>query len=221
MNIAKSMCGFTLLAALAVLSVGCSSALDGAPRFDAQLGQHPAEWNSGHGSEFLVNPAECVTCHGSYRAAADAGGISRVSCFSCHPGGAGHESDYGERVRHGRNGAQINPKSIPASLGAAPMAGLASCKKCHGDDYTGRGLAVSCMKCHRKAPHPDAPWTGSDQVDQKVSSHYQTHVDNAPACYQCHRGGENSTRKPASQPIDGAAPGCYNNTLCHDYDLGT
>jgi hypothetical protein len=202
-----------------MFSVGCSSALDGAPAFDAQLGQHPVEWAKSHGSDFLTKPVECVTCHGSYREAADVGGVSKVSCFTCHPDGVTHGSGYAERVQHGRNGAQINPKSIPATLGPAPMAGFASCKKCHGDDYRGHGLADSCMKCHRKAPHPDRPWTGADRLGFQVSSHWQTHVDNAGACYQCHKGGENSTRKPASQPAVGVAPGCYNNTLCHAYDI--
>jgi hypothetical protein len=223
MSRTKLMYGLALLAALTMLSVACSSALDGAPVFDAQLGQHPAGWTGGHGSDFLAKPDGCVTCHGSYEKAAEAGGISKTSCFACHPGGVTHESGYADRARHGRHGAQINPKSIPASLGPTPMAGFASCKKCHGDDYSGRGLAVSCMKCHRKAPHPGRPWTGADRIGieglLQVSSHYQTHVDNIAVCYECHRDGQNSRRVPTSEPAPGALPGCYNNTLCHAYDI--
>jgi hypothetical protein len=223
MSRTKLICGFALLAAFAMFVVGCSSALDGAPKIDAMLGEHPADWMASHGSDFLAKPAECVTCHGSYREAANAGGISRLSCFSCHPGGVTHESGYAERIAHGRGGAQINPDQTSASPDPTPdptpMAGFASCKKCHGDDYRGHGMAVSCMGCHKRAPHPNRPWTGVDRDWIRVPSHYQTHEGNAAACAQCHAGGANSSRPPAGPPAPGALPGCYNNTLCHAYDI--
>jgi len=210
--------GLAHFAVLAMFPVGSCIALDDIPKIDSQLGEPPKGWIHSHGTDFLAKQVECVTCHGSYREAVNAGGISNRSCFSCHSNGVTHGSDYRERINHGRNGAQINPKSIPASLGPTPMAGIASCKKCHGDEYRGRGMAVSCMSCHRKAPHPDGPWTGADRVGYQVSSHYQTHVDNAAACAQCHARGQNSTRKPAAEPTTDAI-GCYNNSLCHAYDI--
>ena len=217
MSRTKLMFGFALLAALAMFSFGCSSAVDDAPKFDAQTGEHPKGWIHGHGSDFLVKPDECVTCHGSYREAANAGGISKVSCFSCHRNGVTHESGFADRLKHGRGAAQRDPEHG----GPTPMVGFLSCKKCHGDDYRGRGMAKSCIGCHfnENAPHPKSPWTGSGWTDFQVATHAQTREGNAAACYECHANGKNSTRKPAAPPATGATPGCYNNTLCHAYDM--
>jgi len=207
MNRAKLISGFAVPAAFVITLISCASGLDSAPKVDSLLGTHPNDWAKSHGSDFLKNTSGCNTCHGSVTDRASSGGISKVSCFNCHHNGVSHTSGFASASGHGRNAAQLVPSS-----GLTPMAGFASCKKCHGDDYSGYGDAVSCMACHTKAPHPDAPWTGKN-ID--VVSHTFTAVENMSACAQCHTGGANSTLKPSTAPPPGTPAGCFNNTLCH------
>jgi len=196
-----------LVFSAAFLVVGCSSAVDGVPKFDGQLGEHPEGYINDHWSDFLTKPDQCETCHGSAINSELANGISGVSCFSCHVEGVSHVPGYAAPSMHGRNGAQKAPGDNPAVI-----AGFASCTRCHGEDYSGVGIAVSCMKCHTRAPHPNAPWTGRDG---SVVSHHMTADDNMQACAQCHAGGENSSLKPPSPAPPDARPSCFNNTLCH------
>ena len=208
---ALMLCSTAILAAFVALVAGCSDDREDAPRFSGQLGRHPAGYVNEHWADFLSKPKQCGDCHGSTTDRELAGGISKVSCFSCHVDGVHHTEGFADGARHGRNAAQIAPSDEPISL-----AGLASCKKCHGDDYRGKGIAVTCMACHTKAPHPNRPWTGRSAA---VASHHMTVEGNAPACAQCHASGANSTRAPLAPPDPGAQPGCYNNTLCHARDI--
>ena len=91
------------------------------------------------------------------------------------------------------------------------MAGFSHCQKCHGSNYTD-GIAVSCKSCHTTAPHPPKPWISNSA---SLSSHTFTAYQNAPACYQCHANGANSTVVPATPAPAGTAPGCFNSTMCH------
>jgi cytochrome c553 len=207
MNRAKLMSGFALLVAFVIFLVGCSSGLDDAPKVDNLLGSHPTEWVRAHWLDSAKNKSiQCEPCHGSITDRALAGGISKVSCFSCHTYGVRHTVGFVNASRHGRNAAQ-------EALGVEPtsMFGFASCQRCHGDDYRG-GEAVSCMSCHNRAPHPNRPWTGSNPA---VVTHAMTADGNAPACARCHTDGANSTLVPDAPPVPGAPPGCFNNTLCH------
>jgi hypothetical protein len=77
------------LAAIAVgiglsMIFGCSSPNSQAP-FDADTQQHPAGWlPAGHMAAAQTNTPSCQDCHG----ADFSGGISKVSCTTCHLGGA-------------------------------------------------------------------------------------------------------------------------------------
>ena len=202
----------TLLAActllLMALATACSDAQSQAPSLDPVSGNHPAGWAQTHWEAYTKDPAKCRTCHGSTTDPAQAGGISKVSCFKCHAS-PDHPTGWVAGLQHGRLGAQAQPSDF---------AGFSNCATCHGSDYRqGLGTATSCFTCHTKAPHPDRPWLGGNAG---VSSHAFTHEDNAAACAACHLNGANSTRVPATPPAIGAQPGCYNNTLCHDRNLG-
>jgi len=202
--------------ALAILVWGCSEGRSSAPQLNPTTGEHPAAWMQNHWAEYIKHPDQCRTCHGSTSDPAAAGGVAKVSCFTCHANGVNHPEGWaadpattGKPVPHGRLGAEAAPN--PSDPKA--MAGFAHCTKCHGDDYNGGISGVSCKKCHTNAPHPDKPWLETTAIDP---NHDKTDIGNAPECAKCHTNGANSTRVPTSVPPAGTAPGCYNNTLCHD-----
>lgn len=91
--------------------------------------------------------------------------------------------------------------------------GLASCQECHGEDFSGGISDTACSSCHGvNAPHPQ-DWTSGARKHSSVDQ------SNAAVCAVCHTDGANSPIQPA-QPLPGAAPGCFNNTLCHDQNVG-
>lgn len=202
----KWMAGSCFALALTLLAWGCSG---GKPTsvalYSPVKGEHPANWMQVHYSEYAKAPDQCRSCHGSTSDPALAGGISKVSCFTCHTT-VNHPAGWGAPGQHGRSSAQL-----PVSGDPIAMAAFAHCAKCHGADYKGGVSGSSCMACHTKAPHPSRPWTGLGTA----VSHTATHYSNAPECFKCHAAGANSTVKPLTTPPAGTAPGCFNNTMCH------
>lgn len=199
------MAGGMLLLGLSVAGLmACSGSRDQAQAFSPVKGQHADGWVKSHYAEYVKNPAGCVECHGSTTDPHKAGGISGVSCFQCH-GSPDHPKGWASPAQHGRLGAQAAP---------SPFAGMVSCAKCHGAAYEGGFVnAPSCKSCHTKAPHPSRPWTNG------TTSHTQTEPANAPACFTCHADGANSVLKPKTKPEPSAAPGCFNNTMCHGREI--
>jgi hypothetical protein len=193
----------------ALLAWGCSEGRSSAPQLSAISGQHPATWMESHPAEYLKQRDQCRTCHGSTTDPAAAGGISKVSCFTCHPNGLGHPTGWAVPSQHGRLGAQLAPNTADPLA----MAGFARCTQCHGQNYTG-AIAPSCLTCHTKAPHPNKPWL-PETGPTTLPSHTRTDVANAPVCAKCHLNGANSTRAPRTPAPAGTVPGCFNNTLCH------
>lgn len=197
-----------VVAGALLLAAGCSSS-NQQTGFNSTTGKHIENWYVDHRVAFLQNPQACSGCHGTDLK----GGISGVSCFSadfsglsCHANGpSGHPTGW------------ANPDSHGASAKAAPnpatTSGFSTCQICHGGDFAG-GLALkTCLNtagCHGNgvyAPHPAKPWRGA-------RTHATTDPGNAPVCALCHTNGANSSVQPA--PFDpAAAPGCFNNTLCH------
>jgi hypothetical protein len=208
----KWMAGSCFALALTILSWGCSGKTGVATPLNMATGQHPANWLQVHYVGYVQSPDQCRSCHGSTTDPAQAGGVSKVSCFSCHTSGLVIHplSGWADHLQHGRNGAQLAP--VVTDDNTVPvMAGLSHCQKCHGANYTDGG-AVSCKSCHTTAPHPPKPWISSSA---SLSSHTFTAFQNAPACYQCHANGANSTVVPATPAPAGTAPGCFNATMCH------
>jgi hypothetical protein len=212
MNKIKWMASSCFAMILVILAWGCAGSAGPAAPLNTVSGQHPANWLQVHYAGYVQNPDQCRTCHGSTTDSTQAGGISGVSCFSCHTSGLVLHplSGWADHLQHGRNGAQLAPVATNDSTVPA-MAGFGHCQKCHGANYTD-GIAVSCKACHTKAPHPDRPWISTSASQ---SSHTFTAYQNAPACYQCHAGGANSTVVPAAPAPAGTAPGCFNATMCH------
>jgi hypothetical protein len=174
------------------------------------MGQHPTDWLQVHYIGYVQTPDQCRSCHGSTSDPTQAGGIAKVSCFSCHTNGVDHPANWADHLQHGRNGAQLAPV-VTNDTTVPVMAGFSHCQKCHGPNYTD-GIAVSCKSCHTTAPHPPKPWIDSTGVN---STHTATNQANAPACAQCHTGGANSDIQPITPAPAGTAPGCFNGTLCH------
>lgn len=99
-----------------------------------------------HGKELKqtqYNLSDCASCHSKQFT----GGVSGVSCFSCHPGYP-HPSGFRNASGHP---ATLYSQSYPFN----------QCKSCHGVNYAGDGdAAMSCMKsgCHVDATNaPKSP----------------------------------------------------------------
>jgi hypothetical protein len=164
---------------------------------------HPADWVQRHGGAFVSDPAGCLECHGDDLL----GGISGVGCFS-----AGFEgtSCHGSPVFHGAGwgGPDVHGPDTKAAPGIGT--GFASCQVCHGGDFAGGIIRVSCFTagCHGvPAPHSPAPWLGAPPA----RTHTDTNPLNARVCGDCHLG-ESPTPVP---PGPGTPIDCFNNTLCH------
>ena len=206
MSKVKWMAGSCFAMALALLAWGCAGKSGNAAQFNAVSGQHPTNWMQVHYAEYIKNPTQCQTCHGSTTDPTQAGGVSKVSCFNCHTA-VNHPANWAAPAQHGRLGAQLPPSADPKA-----MVGFAHCAKCHGADYSGGISAVSCKACHTKAPHPDKPWHGTTAT---LTNHTAANFNNAAECFKCHANGANFTQPPPPAPPAGTAPGCFNNTMCH------
>ena len=200
---------------LALLAWGCAGKAGPAAPFDTVSGHHPTNWLQVHYASYVATPDQCRSCHGSTSDPSQAGGIAKVSCFTCHTA-VNHPANWADHMQHGRNGAQLAP--VATVDPAVPvMAGFAHCTKCHGDDYLGGITNISCKACHTTAPHPPKPWVSTTSTAN--STHTETDSANAPACAQCHLAGANSDMKPLTVPPAGTAPGCFNDTLCHSNNV--
>ena len=196
---------------LGLISLGCAGKAGAAAPLSPVTGEHPANWIQVHYASYAATPDQCRSCHGSTSDPALAGGISKVSCFTCHPKGIDHPDGWADGLQHGRQGAQLAPNATDKFA----MAGYAKCSKCHGSTYN-NGPAPSCMSCHTTSPHPAKPWVSTTLLK---STHTETDIANAPECAKCHTAGANSTLKPLTVPVAGTAPGCFNETLCHGTNI--
>lgn len=200
----------------------------GAASADPQTSEgwkHAEGWRNParHGARFTASPDECRACHGKDLK----GGISRIGCGGCHA----------TSVHQPRNDFSItHPQKVKQATGA--MSGFATCRKCHGTDFTGSAL-TNGQGCMATAPchfHPEGmphdPWNGKS-LDFLQHTHTDTDPANAPVCAACHNRitkhrwfdakGKPVTYGNLLNPPAGAsaetAPGCFNSTLCHDREL--
>ena len=170
----------------------------------------PKPWRGGtytHTTTDTSNAPICALCHtaGKNLTPALQQGVYATGapgCFNntlCH-GQVGHPANWKEPVNHG------------ASAKAKPSAtqGLASCKNCHADDFSGGLSNQSCFTCHGvNAPHAPKPWRGGPYT------HTTTDTGNAAVCAQCHTAGNNLTPGLKQANYVAGTPGCFNSTLCH------
>jgi cytochrome c553 len=178
---------------------------------------HPENWINGHSTGYLAfkEKTGCTNCHGI----SCAGGNAKVSCFSTNfEGQACHEphpDGWKNFTSHGKVAKYDSTKGLPA------------CQKCHGQDFTGGIVNVSCFTCHGvSAPHPRAPWnnkssddtTGTDTTTPRAIHHAKTSpmpLSNLTVCFGCHENGKYSRKKPDPAIAKGAGLECGNNTICH------
>jgi hypothetical protein len=107
----------------------------------------PAQWFNPSSARFHgaavaeTGPGRCATCHGQDYM----GGVSGVSCFTCHAGGpSGHPEGWVPPSGANFHGAVVEEN------------GPQGCRDCHGDDYRGGTSGRSCFTCHEGGPggHP-------------------------------------------------------------------
>jgi hypothetical protein len=138
-----AQCAISAVVVLISFSIlcGCSSQ-NPESIFNSDTGKHPNDWlPGGHMTAARTNIASCNECHGADLA----GGISHVSCTSCHLGGPTsiHPADW-----------------VPLLTKHGPYAeanGTASCANqwCHGPQLSGvAGSGPACTSCH---PFPFDP----------------------------------------------------------------
>jgi len=156
---------------------------------------HPRNgWIGGgrdHTTTSRLNAIVCADCH------LNKGSNSTPDCFNntlCHGPRGVHPGGWGSPTRHGASAKDAPGRS----------SGFASCQDCHGADFGGGSVDVSCYTCHDlQAPHPRSGWAGGGR------DHRSTQKDNGEVCGDCHR------RPGVSGPS-----GCFNNTLCHGREAG-
>lgn len=190
---------FIILFLWLMASAGCG----GGGGAEEPVPVHPEGWVEAHGAEFVALPADCESCHGEDLL----GGTSETGCFSAGLDGV---ACHGAQAYHGAGWETPGGHGAAAKQAAGADAGLDSCRPCHGLDFSGGIIKVSCSAsaCHGTAggvvaPHPSPPWRGA------ILTHTDTSRNNAPACALCHQGQSSSPAPP------GTAPGCFNNALCH------
>ncbi len=184
-------------------ALACSRASQTRGAGPSQKGHfHPVNWVAIHPGQALApgSVGGCKECH-EMSVSRTGSGIPSCMTADCH-----HNPIPGWAVP-GSHGAKAK-MAQDASGG-----GMASCQLCHGSDFGGGLSTNACQSCHTvKAPHPVKPWRNS-----QGSTHVTTDPSNALVCAQCHFPGSaaNPPNHPATPASPGAAPGCFNNTLCH------
>jgi predicted CxxxxCH...CXXCH cytochrome family protein len=123
---------------------------------------HPNGWNNINSTQFHgkmvlqspTGPEGCRSCHGiDY-----SGGESGVACGKCHVGYP-HKDGY----------TNVKSENFHANYIRSISWKLSECQPCHGADYNGGRVNVSCLTCHPAAPE---------------------------ACTVCHGGVDNQTGAP-------------------------
>lgn len=192
-QITKASLTFTFLLLLCVLVLaGCGSS-NSQSTFNPDTGEHPAGWlPAGHREEALAAGLEsCTQCHG----ADYSGGISLISCTSCHMGGVNSVHP-------------VNWESYASALHSdyARTNGTGECANalCHGTDLAGVSESgPSCTLCHLGGVHSKHPveWTSAIRSHggyvtanpDTTCANLVCHVPNlegvflsGPSCDDCH-----------------------------------
>jgi hypothetical protein len=187
--------GFIGLVLAAVLVISCSELKDNLPSpVASQAAVHPPSWmdttsTSFHGKVLTTGQAkvkDCRKCHsGDYR-----GGLSRVSCFTCHTSYP-HPDGWSDSSSALFHGDYLQTQSW----------NLQRCVSCHGSDFAGGTSSVSCYTCHDSYPHnsgwsnPVSPSShgrylkGTSWDDKNcVACHAATYTGGMTgvSCFTCH-----------------------------------
>lgn len=203
--------GLLCLALTAVLS-GCGD-VNSQASYDSDSGRHVSGWLPvGHGVAAKADVDPCLACHGGNLD----GGISRVSCFGCHPESPFdvHPLLFGE-LAYARHAPYVAANGTTSCAVAA----------CHGADLLG-GAGPSCaVYCHMAVD----PVTGQPQkhawlagtTAENIQGHkgyFDANPSNYDSCrnHACH-GGEGTSLPPPGVFLSG--PSCI-GIGCHTSGAG-
>jgi len=177
---------------LTALLWGCGDANDRAITVDAS-GKHPFDWLATHSASFLDSSTVCKDCHG----ATLTGGISGVSCSSCHP----------------------NPHPVPWPAHNQSTNQFNNCSPCHGAGLTGGATAPACSSCHTQLSPGTVPLIGTcvschaappnGAVFPNISGSHKAHTALPLECAVCHNGGGSGTATHGTS-LTVAFPVAYN-----------
>jgi predicted CxxxxCH...CXXCH cytochrome family protein len=144
----------------------------------------------------------CINCHATNNRF---GHMPQPFCHNCHSPAppSYHPAGWASPDSHG----------TAATAAPSLSSGLENCRACHGSNFSGGSVGISCFPCHGvNAPHSPAPWRISGG---SARTHTNADGGNAPACFLCHADGLLSSLPPPPPPPPLTPPGCFNNTLCH------
>ncbi len=174
-----------------LFTAGCGSTKNEKSPFpDAS---HPSGWlPAGHMTAAQTNMDACVDCHGSDLG----GGISRVSCTSCHLGSATsvHPLSWSGAIltKHGAFAAENTTSGCANAV-------------CHGTDLGGvADSGPSCTSCHMGGPASGHPSSWDAPIALNHAPYVQANGTSGCATVNCH-GTDLSG-------VSGGGPSC---TSCH------
>ncbi len=212
---AKSLfAGFLILTAF---FIGCSDPNAQSP-INPDTGSHSANWlPAAHMAAATSDPNSCSACHGSDFN----GGISGVSCTSCHLGSSTsvHPSDWvpvssmhGPYVKANSTSACANQFCHGLSLTGVPYSGP-SCSSCHLGGLTSGHPADWVPIYSTHGPYVNTSPTGTSAcANQACHGTTLTGVPNSgPSCTLCHLGSPTSVHPVDWVPIY-STHGPYVNT---------
>lgn len=173
---------------------GCGSS-NSSSSLDSNSGSHLAGWlPAGHKTSAVSTPESCTPCHG----ADYAGGISEISCTSCHMGGVDSIHPNWGTPASTVHGSYVKNNGNDTS-------GCANAN-CHGTTLAGvTGSGPSCTSCHLGGVASIHPSWGTP--DYAMHGTYVKGISNdTSGCANA------SCHGPTLAGVSGSGPSC---TLCH------
>jgi len=184
-----------LIVAMGTVTVmfGCSNP-NSQSNFDPETGKHISGWlPADHMNAAKADSSGCTQCHGT---SLD-GGISSVSCTSCHMGGAMavHPADWNPIFS--QHGPYVNSATTGTAACAnqychgTTLTGVAnsgpSCTSCHSLPFD--PATVICGACHRIPP----AGTQAPNIAGRHAVHTAITGTTQPSCAVCHDGSDGVT----------------------------
>jgi predicted CxxxxCH...CXXCH cytochrome family protein len=201
------------LLTIAALFIGCSNQNAQSP-FNPSTASHAANWLPvAHMEAATSDLNSCGTCHGDDYT----GGVSGVSCSSCHLGGVTNIhpagwlgdacSNHGKYALENGTAGCANIYCHGANLGGVTQSGP-SCTKCHATIPT----SSICGTCHGIPPDGLAP---AGNAYPNLPGKHATHMAlNGVACTTCHN-------RPCDQHMNGTVDVIFNQVYSAQSGTGS
>ncbi len=84
---------------------------------------------------------------------------------------------------HPQGWLDLQSSNFHGTFLAAKQYDVAQCQQCHGNQFDGGLVGVSCRKCHETFPHPEG-WVGIGEGSHK--QYIQSHNYDFQSCKACH-----------------------------------